>query len=76
MLLITPIQDGGPVELTTEDMSDDELMSYIKTEEEIKATASYDEQGNLYSINYIITIFPFQYRPILIKDCGNYGNNL
>ena len=45
-MLLTP-QDGGPTELTTEDMSDDELLSYIKTEEEIKAidTLTSDGQG-------------------------------
>lgn len=40
------LQDGGPVELTTDDMSDDELLSYIKTEEEVKATVTSHDQLN------------------------------
>lgn len=38
------LQDGGPVELTNEDMSDDELANYIKTDEELDAITSPNDQ--------------------------------
>ena len=42
----SPLQDGGSVELTSDDLSDNELLSYIRTDEEISAINSHDQCDN------------------------------
>ena len=67
-MFIRPLQDGGPVELTTHDMPDDELSSYLRTEDEITAIASHDPsnaQGE--KCTYCIPVIPY-FKEMLQSD--------